>query len=1267
MKQDSRSRTTAWAMALILLAGMLSNGAVWARTISERSMITVEERIISGKLDNIIQRPPITTDDLGNVYMAGDLDSGDTNFGGGPLSTPVGSHSIFMVKYDGDGNHVWSKNFPNFDLGDPVNPSMSVTALTEHEGALYLALYVSGSSIDLGQGTLSGNLYSVLAKFDLDGNLQWNLLFDFVFPIRIRDVLGEGSQVFLTGTFRGLIDMGGGAMVSPEPDTAYDIFLTALDAADGSHNWSHIYYGTGEERPTALCSVRNPDGTGSKVILAGIFSSDLQSDMGGFVPLTTRGGKDIFLVGVSPNNKIYWNRQEGGTEDDQVFDLAGSALATFTLAGSFAGSGDFGGVNLTSAGGTDLLMVRYDLPSTTAPVTAWAQRFGDASNQSASSIEMDAAGHLVVSGRFDGSMDLDGLTITDDSFLQSMFLARFGLDGGTLAARSASSTVITAPKLAVDPAGNYWFSGEFYHSADFGVGPVSVLNLALYLVKDSALVLEPASLDFGRVMVGESAELSYTIHNFGAEPFVSPSIFSCPEYTVSVFSFMTPGVDESQPVTVTYTPPSATTHDCVINNGTPYFGSVSCTGFGGNPTQLSFDGTPFDFSVNLDGVQYATPVTVPVLENSGYHTAVASGGIVYPIGYATSHWTTDAWAFNTPSPRVIELLVETRSISSTAHYMSFSTTPEDYVYGSTMDFGTVAVGETSTRSFTLHNPGQIPLTGDFIVDCTHYTVIGGGGPFNLSPGESLQIEIQFVPLESGFHACYLESGFWQRWRLEGTAGCGVPILYVDDSASGAGTGLNWTDAYTDLNAAVQGALDVMGGGPGPGGDDCPGPIEIWVAEGSYVPTTDTNPSISFNLANSVEIYGGFTGTETARDQRDWLAHPTVLSGEIDTPDISDNSYHVVYASNVDLSAVLDGFIITRGNAYGSGSNRDGGGMRCENADPTLTRLLFVDNHARTNGAGMYVASAPTGFRLENIGFFGNLAEGGGGGLYLDVDADLMGLVFSGNSARRGGGLYLNATINTPLTNLSFASNSAEEGGALYCDECESQITNSVFWDNQASILGPQIHLKLNNAAGPTLAYSDLQGSGGSGVGWDPSMGIDGGANLEQDPLFTSALGLDATPGTLDDDLSLSSGSQVIDKGTESVGPFPTEDLAGKVRVTGISIDMGAYEFAPDVVGVPDTPAIVQRIILHDAVPNPFNPQTALRFGLPRATTVRLGVYDIAGHLVQTLIDGEAMSAGIHDVVWRGRDHSGRAVASGVYLYRLDTENSFQTKRMILLK
>jgi hypothetical protein len=90
------------------------------------------------------------------------------------------------------------------------------------------------------------------------------------------------------------------------------------------------------------------------------------------------------------------------------------------------------------------------------------------------------------------------------------------------------------------------------------------------------------------------------------------------------------------------------------------------------------------------------------------------------------------------------------------------------------------------------------------------------------------------------------------------------------------------------------------------------------------------------------------------------------------------------------------------------------------------------------------------------------------------------------------------------------------------------------------------------------------------------------------------------------------------------------------------------------------------VVLHQNVPNPFNPSTSIAFTLREAGEVMLAVYDAAGRRVATLMDGPA-PAGTSRVAWDGRDHRGIRVSSGVYFCRLQTEGRVLTRKLVMLK
>jgi flagellar hook assembly protein FlgD len=83
-------------------------------------------------------------------------------------------------------------------------------------------------------------------------------------------------------------------------------------------------------------------------------------------------------------------------------------------------------------------------------------------------------------------------------------------------------------------------------------------------------------------------------------------------------------------------------------------------------------------------------------------------------------------------------------------------------------------------------------------------------------------------------------------------------------------------------------------------------------------------------------------------------------------------------------------------------------------------------------------------------------------------------------------------------------------------------------------------------------------------------------------------------------------------------------------------------------------------------PNPFNPAATIRFELARSGPVSLDVLDLRGRVVRTLTR-ENWPAGSHSLVWRGDDHGGRSVSSGVYLLRLRADRQIQLQRAVLVR
>lgn len=122
------------------------------------------------------------------------------------------------------------------------------------------------------------------------------------------------------------------------------------------------------------------------------------------------------------------------------------------------------------------------------------------------------------------------------------------------------------------------------------------------------------------------------------------------------------------------------------------------------------------------------------------------------------------------------------------------------------------------------------------------------------------------------------------------------------------------------------------------------------------------------------------------------------------------------------------------------------------------------------------------------------------------------------------------------------------------------------------------------------------------------------------------------------------------------------------RVSTVDFSGNESEFtAPETVTATEPVVAPRRFALHANVPNPFNPSTEIRYEVPAdAGHISLRIYDTAGRLVRTLIDG-TVDAGRRTVDWEGRTNEGEAVASGVYFYRLEGSGFAQTRKMTLVK
>jgi photosystem II stability/assembly factor-like uncharacterized protein len=124
-------------------------------------------------------------------------------------------------------------------------------------------------------------------------------------------------------------------------------------------------------------------------------------------------------------------------------------------------------------------------------------------------------------------------------------------------------------------------------------------------------------------------------------------------------------------------------------------------------------------------------------------------------------------------------------------------------------------------------------------------------------------------------------------------------------------------------------------------------------------------------------------------------------------------------------------------------------------------------------------------------------------------------------------------------------------------------------------------------------------------------------------------------------------------------------VAGTNQSKRLKLVVGRRDFVAEQLGkVNVIPAAYE---LSQNFPNPFNPATTIRFGLPKAERVTLKVYTLLGEEVLTLINDDLKAAGYHIAIWDGRNQNGRQVATGLYFYRLRAGSFVMTKKMALVQ
>ena len=339
-----------------------------------------------------------------------------------------------------------------------------------------------------------------------------------------------------------------------------------------------------------------------------------------------------------------------------------------------------------------------------------------------------------------------------------------------------------------------------------------------------------------------------------------------------------------------------------------------------------------------------------------------------------------------------------------------------------------------------------------------------------------------------------------------TLGVSQTILYVDQSVSPTGDGTSWGTAFTELREAMSWAFYCR---------DSSNVQEVWVAEGTYLPTDNiAQRDSSFVLVDGVAIYGGFPAGGDAFANRLPKTFRTILSGDLDGNDTDadadglidsfgqsgSNSVHVVVVPAGSSSAtVLSGFYITGGLADGSFAplpDNQGGGIFIDGASSTCTpilRRLTIQGNQASFGGGLYIGSNSGNVtpRIINTDFIDNDAVAGGA----------ISLETNGTNA------VLDATFRRNFFEFNTGANvagaiSASNQNFTTDNTLRATFTNAVFFDNGTGNTGGGA-VRSSNAAGNGTGIVDLTFTNVT-FHKNSTSGIRGGAVLSEGAAPTTA-------------------------------------------------------------------------------------------------------------------------------------------------------------------
>ncbi len=311
------------------------------------------------------------------------------------------------------------------------------------------------TTVNLGGGNLTsaGGMDIFIAKYDQNGQHIWSKRIGGIGNDEGRGVaIDSDGNVVVTGIFENTIDLGGGPLVSAG---SKDIFVASYSTT-GNHRWSKIFGGGATDLGLGVAIDAD-----NNILLTGSFQGT--ADFGGG-NLASAGNSDIFLASYTAAGAHRWSRKFGSSGEDQGLSVASDNANTILITGNFSGNVSFGGGALTSMGGEDIFLAKFDNIGT----HVWSKRFGGPGSDIGKAVVTDTKSNVIVAGSFSLNVNFGGSSLTSNGGTDA-FLATLTPNGEHRWSKGFGGTTHDAGQTVVcDAWDNVVIGGSFQGGASFG-------------------------------------------------------------------------------------------------------------------------------------------------------------------------------------------------------------------------------------------------------------------------------------------------------------------------------------------------------------------------------------------------------------------------------------------------------------------------------------------------------------------------------------------------------------------------------------------------------------------------------------------------------------------------------------------------------------------------------------------------------------------------------------------------------------------------------